>query len=66
MGVEIGEDGTGFVSRDAQHSTYAPATPTPEEEAFPPAGPGTEQTLGKPSEVAPGTTKASKTTSTSS
>jgi len=65
MGVEIGEDGTGFVSRDAQHSTYAPATPTPEEEAFPPNGPGTEQTLGKPAEVG-GTTKTSKTTSTSS
>ena len=58
MGIEIGEDGTGFVSRDAQHSTYAPATPTPEEEAYPPSGPGTEQTLNKPAEAPAG--RASK------
>lgn len=48
MGVTQ-EDGT-VVSRDAEHSTYTVATPTPEEAAFPPSGPAVEQTLAVPTE----------------
>jgi hypothetical protein len=45
------------LSRDAKHSTYAPAPV--DEEQNPPAGPATVQTLGKPTETTP--TRSSKT-----
>ena len=46
------------LSRDATHSTYAPAAVDPEEN--PPLGTATEQTLGVPAEVAPTSRSSSK------
>lgn len=64
MSVEEWPEPDPSLSRDATHSTYAPAS-TDRSAENPPPGPTVEQTLGVPTDTGAATAKSSTTTKSS-